>query len=462
MSENITAYMSTTEIPLPEINVEDDHDTPITISDNNVAKVNVSAEEHELEAYKKQYIKEKRKHVALKGFRKGNAPEEMVASLFKEEARQSARDNILFNKYMKLLQEHKLQPLSEPKVEHIHDKDGKMSASIVVDVLQPVVLGQYLGLEIEAMPVQSVEDGVKKTMAEIRQSYPKLITTDDAVNKGNVVITNFTITNGDKELEKQTNFKISIGSNLYYQEFEDQLVGMRTGENKEFDVQFPETYHKEDFRNKTIHFNLTVQEVKTITEYTNDELAKVLGYDGENKMIALLTKEVEAKYSDDQHLFYENQILGQLLTAHQFKIPNKLINDEIEKIHIERPQMPADEVEMVAERFIRTDLILHAIYERHPEIHHNQESFNAKIAELAVKANDSVENTIQKLRTAGKLQKYLDFLANCKVVDFLIEMADIKNPNETTVEVKKDGVVEITTKKEITMTITKTGEKENG
>ena len=71
-------------------------------------------------------------------------------------------------------------------------------------------------------------------------------------------------------------------------------------------------------------------------------------------------------------------------------------------------------------------MILHSIYERHPEIQYTQEQFNEKVAELAARANDSVDNTIRKLQETGKLQTYVNYLNNCKVIDFLIEMADKK------------------------------------
>lgn len=452
MTENTTAYMSTEEIkvPLPEVHEHNhDHDTPVIVSAENVATVNVSADEPELEPYKQHYIKEKAKNVTLQGFRKGKAPESMVARLFKEEARQSARDNLLFNKYTKLLQEHKLQPLSEPKVDHLHDKDGKMVATLIVEVLQPVTLGQYLGLELETMPPRSTEESLKKTIGEIKQSYPRLTDVQDGtVEKGNVIVADFTVSEGDKQLEKQENFKISIGVNLYYQPFEDQLVGMKIGESKEFDIHFPANYHKEEFRDKLMHFNFTVKELKSISEYTNDELAKVLGYEGEEKMNELLTKEIEAKFKDDEHLFYENQILGQLLSAHQFKIPRRLLDNEIATIRKEHPEMPPERVEEVADRFVRTDLVLHAVYERHPEIQMTQEEFNGRVSELAARSNDTVEGVVQKLQASGKLQRYVTYLTNCKVIDFLIDMADKKTKIEagsvpaevtTTTEEKDNG-----------------------
>lgn len=411
-----------------------EQENPIIISDDNVAKVHVTVEEHELEPYEKHYIKEKRKHVILKGFRRGTAPEDMVARFFKDEARNSAKNNVIYSKYMKLLHEHKLQALSEPKMNHFHDNDGKITANIIVDVLQPVILGQYLGLEIEKMPSRPIDDVLKGMLIELKQSYPKLVDVQDgSIQSKNVVVTDFIVTSDDRELERQVDFRISIGVNLYFQPFEDQLLGMTIGENKEFDVNFPETYHKEEFRDKLIHFNVTIKEIKNVIEYSDDELAKVLGYEDKKKMNDVLLKQIENKFRDDEHHFYENQILGQLLSVHQFKIPSKLINDEITKIHAEHPEMPEETINETADRFVRTDLVLHAIYERHPEIQFTQEQFNAKVSELASRANDTVENIVKKLQTSNKLQVYVNYLTNCKVIDFLIEMAEKK---ESTLEAK--------------------------
>jgi trigger factor len=428
---------------------------PVVVSDDNVAKVSISAEEHELEPYKKQYIKEKRKNVVLRGFRKGNAPEAMVAHYFKDEARQSARDNVVYVKYMQLLQEHKLQPLSMPKVEEMKDQNGKIDAKITVEVLQPVLLGQYLGLEIEKMPSKSVDDALKSTLNEIKQTYPKFVdTTDGIAQENSVIVADYCIVDGDKELEKQEGFNIRLGAGLYYKDFEDNVLGIKVGETKEFDVQFPETYHREEFRNKKPHFIFMAKEVKDVKEYADEELAKVLSYDNEQVMKDSLTQEIKIKYQEESRLYYENQVLGKLLESHKFKIPQKLIDAEIATIRAEKPDMSMEQIGEVSERFVRTDLILHSICERHPDIQLKQEEFDAKVAELASRANENIEATLKKLQDAGKMQTYINYLANCKVVNFLIENADIKELEQQTLlpeNIETNTLIDINTE-----------EKENG
>lgn len=409
-----------------------ENDEPVAVSENNIAQINVLVDEHELEPYKKNYIKEKKKHATLKGFRKGMAPESMIAKIFDNEARDAAKNNVIYNKYIKLLQEHKLRALSEPKISHMHDDNNKIYASLTVDVLQPVILGQYLGLEIEKMPERSVDDALKNTMAEIKHNYPKLTDSDNGiVVDKNMVIADFVAMDAEKQLEKQELFKIKLGDNLYYQAFEEQLLGMKLNENKKFGINFPKTYHKEEFKNKYIQFDLTIKDIKNALVYEDAELAKELSYENAEVMYESITKQIEAKFKSEEHLFYENQILSILLSEHKFNIPSSLISNEIKKITDERPNMTENEATEMAERFVRTDLVLHAIYERHPEIQFTQEQFNEKIAELAARANESVENVVQKLQSTGKLQSYINFLTNLRVVDFLIEMSDKVEAKET-------------------------------
>lgn len=432
-----------------QVSMEDTHqdELAIVVSDDSVASVSVLIQEHELEAYKKEYIKEKRKHVVLRGYRKGTAPIEMVARFFKDEARESARDNVIYAKYMKLLREHKLQPLTPPKLEHLKDEAGQIAANISVEVLQPVVLGQYLGLELQKMPEKSVDDAVLKALTEIKYNYPKLTdVTDVAAVDGNVVTVDFVMTQDGKEIEKQNGFKINLGASLFYREFETHIVGMKVEETKEFDLTFPDSYQREDFRGKTVHFVLTVKLIQATSEYDNDELASVLGYESQEKMLELLTKDINDKIKDDERLFYENQILGQLLTSHQFNIPNKLVEDELRRIFAEKSDLNPAQAREIAERFIKTDLILHAIYERHPDIHFKQEDFDAKIADLAAKANDTVANVLQRLQQTNKLQTYVNYLTNCRVIDFLIEMSDkvespavVENQDNNVITEEKDN-----------------------
>lgn len=408
----------------------------VVVNNDSIAKINISINEIELEPYKKQYIIEKQKHVVIRGFRKGKAPEKMVAKFFKDEAAESAKNNLIYYKYMKLLQEHKLQPLSKPTLEHFQENDGKMEAELSVEVLQPVVLGRYLGLELPKFTASITDDTINKTLLDIKNSYPKLEDVGDATtaNNGNVAVINFSMVVNGKEFEKQENFKLNLGANLYFVEFENQIIGMKKNDIKEFDLTFPDTYQKEELKGKTVHFIVTVKSVHSVNSYTDDELSKLLGYESSSKMMETITKEITDKSKDDEHYFYETKILGQLLEDHKFKIPNVLIEDETKRILAEKPEMNKEQALVVADRFIRTDLILHAIYERHPELHMKNEEFEASFVELAAKSGDSIENTKIKLQKSGKLQSYVNYLTNCKVIDFLISVADFKEVTLTNEE----------------------------
>ena len=418
----------------------------VVVSEDSVAKVNFSIEQHELEQFRKRFIKEKQKQVVLRGFRKGKAPEEMVARFFKDEANESAKNNAVFVKYSQLLQEHKLQPLTKPTLDELREEDDKICVSLSVEVLQPVVLGQYLGLEVQKMPERTVADGAKLLLGEIRHKYPKLTPVDAAAVNGNVAVVDFAMFNGEKELESQKDFKVALGLNLFFKDFETQIVGMKAGESKEFNLHFPVDYPNESLKNKDVRFVMSAKVVNEVGEYTNDELAELLGYKTYDKMLEALAQEVEMKYKDEEHQFYENQLLGQLLSAHSFKVPKRLIDDETKRILVEKPDMDNKQAAEIADRFMRTDLVLRAIYERHPDIHLKQDDVNAKIAELASRANDSVEGTIKKLQDSGKLNMYLNYLANARVIDFLIDMAEKKEMKPPVVN--ESGNVVIETEKE--------------
>jgi trigger factor len=415
------------------------HDLDVVVSDDSIADISVSFEAAELHPYQKKYLEEKRKHVILRGFRKGTAPESMVSKYFAAEAKESAKNNLLYAKYSKILQEHKLQPLAQPILAKLIEEDSKVTANFKVEVLQPIILNQYLALELQKMPSRSTQEIVVKTYNDIKDKYPKLVALPDGVaESGKVAIVDFTMDVDGEEFEKQNDLNVILGANLFYSEFENNVLGLKAGDKKEFDVTFPETYQG-GLKGKTAHFNLSVKVINEVAQHSDDELAQLLNYENKDAIIASIQKEVEHKSKEEENLYYENQILGQLLSTHQFKLPRILVEAEIKKILAEKPDTAKEQAVEIAERFVRTDLVLNAINERHPDIALKEDAFKVKLTELALRANDTFENVVQKLQEAGKLQSYYNYLRNCEVVKFLIEMADIK---EVVAEVKSD-VVEV-------------------
>jgi trigger factor len=406
--------------------MENETNKELIITEDSVAHIKVNVDKKDMEPYKQHYFKEKQKTITLKGFRKGKAPLDIVAHHFKDEATQFAKNNLIYNKYYKLLQDYRLQALNEPKLDLINETDdGKVEATFVVEVLQPVELNQYLGLELQQMPKREVDDGVKQTLSEVRNMYPKL-TKITSVEKNSVVNVDFSMVVDDEEVESQKNLRVALGRGDVFKDFEDALVGMSENKEKEFSAVFPETYQAEKLRGKKASFKVLIHEIFDKSDYTDEELAGVLKYESVEQMLDKLRVEVENKYKDDEHLFYENQLLGQLLTAHQFKIPQRLLAAEEQRLVAEKPDMKPEEVKEVAERFVRTDIVLNSIYDRHPDIHLKNEDVELKLGELAKKANDTKEGIVKKLQESGKLQTYLNYLKNCQVISFLIDMADKK------------------------------------
>lgn len=399
---------------------------PVSISDDNVATIQVSANMNEAEPYRRMFLEEKRKNITLRGFRKGNAPLEMISLQFNHEAIEFAKKNLIYAKYYKILQDHKLRALSEPDLDNLTDKDNEIGAVIKVEVLQPIALGQYLGLEIQKMPERSLDTGTQQALEEIKRIYPKLMPVDSSVGSTSLVNIDFNMLIDGEELENQKSFRVAFGRKEVFAGFEDALMGLNKGDNKSFDLTFPATYETEMLRGRLATFNVKINEVYEATEHTDDELALVLKYENKEHMMTKLTEQVANTYKDDERLFYENQVLGQLLTAHQFNIPKRLLNSEEARILAEHKDMKPEEIKSMAERFVRTDIILSAVYDRHPDLALTQQDFDCRVDELAKKAGDTKENIISKLQETNKLQMYINYLKNCRMVDYIIEQAEKK------------------------------------
>lgn len=398
----------------------------VSLDEDGLAIINVEFGEADLEPYTKQYAKEKQKSVVIRGYRKGKAPVEMVARYFKDEARQAAKNSLAYSKCLKLLQDHKLQMLTDLKLNEATDKDGQVAMKFEVEVLSPIVLNQYMGLDVKKLP-ERTEDPLEDVMAMIRNTYKKTTLVEAPVALGREVVVDFVMSDDTgKLIEKQNDFRIVIGNGSIFADFETAITDCVAGDNKSFTLTFPDTYNNEKLKSKTVEFVVNVKAVYDVSEYTDEELAALLNYESTEQMAAKLTEEVSAKYKEEDRQYYENQILDQLFASHQFKIPKTLLAREVAKMKAERTDLAASDIEVLAEKFVRTDLILNAIYEHHPaDLEIKQEEFAAKINELAARANLSVGEMVNRLETSGKMTSYAGYLRNMKVVSFLIETSNM-------------------------------------
>ena len=237
--------------------------------------IEVGAEEFEA-AVNKAYLKMRGK-MNIPGFRPGKAPRKMIESMYGAEVfYEEAVNAILPDAYESAVDEQKLEVVGYPQVEI--ENVGKEGATFkcTVAVYPEVELGQYKGLEAVKAEVKVMAADVNARLKEMADRNSRLVVVERAVKKGDTANIDFEGFDNGVPFEggKGDNFDLKLGSGQFVPGFEEQIVGMSAGEEKDIDITFPEDYHKE-LAGKAVVFHVKLNKVtETIVPEQDDEFAK--------------------------------------------------------------------------------------------------------------------------------------------------------------------------------------------
>lgn len=224
-------------------------------------------------------FKEVRKTLSVPGFRKGRIPRQMFNSMYGEEALyEDTLNNLLPEAYSKAVEEAGIEPVDQPQIDVKSMESGKdWEIEATVTVKPEVELGQYKELEVTKQDREVSEDAVEQNLENKRQQHAELVLKEDAAEEGDTVVIDFEGFKGDEAFEggKGENYSLELGSNSFIPGFEEQLVGVKAGDEKDVNVTFPEEYQAEELAGQEAVFKVKVHEVKTKEmPELDDEFAK--------------------------------------------------------------------------------------------------------------------------------------------------------------------------------------------
>ncbi len=301
----------------------------------NVHEIEIKLEKEWLEALDKAF-KKKNKEVKIDGFRKGTASKDLYIKKFGiESLYMDAVDLAVNDAYRKALDESKLIPAIEPKVDVTGISDTNIIFKFVIITRPDIKLGEYknLGVKLEKPKVTAEE--VNKEIKAMQDSMADLVVKDNgAIVEGNTAIIDFDGYVDGKALDggKGENYALEIGSHSFIPGFEEGLIGKKAGDKVTLNLKFPDNYTAE-LKNKDVKFDVTINEVKErIIPEINEEFFKDLGYD-DVKTIEDLKKKVKAyleeKKAHDLEDEFTEKCLEKATGNMKVDINEEIIDDEV-------------------------------------------------------------------------------------------------------------------------------------
>lgn len=385
-------------------------------------EITVSAEKFE-EGMNKAFFKNA-KYFSVPGFRKGKAPRARVEKYYGEHVLyEDAFNEIAPEIYEEALKENNIEAVARPEIDITQIGNGKdLIFTAIVTVKPKVELGKYKGIKIERKEYPVTDEDVDNAIKAMAEKNARIITCDDdkILEKGDTAVIDFEGFVGGEAFEggKGENYSLEIGSNTFIPGFEDQLIGLKKGEETDVNVSFPENYFSKELAGKPATFKVKVNEIKT-KEYPkmDDEFAKdVSEFDTLKELKADTRAHLEEENSRRAKYEMEEDAIEEVTHSAKIDIPAKMLDAEIDGyIHdmnhrLEHQGMTLDmymqmmntDLASVREQFrgkaehnIMTRLVLEAIFEAE-KIEITDEDINKKLADVAKEYGRDAEEFVAK------------------------------------------------------------------
>ncbi|MDY0075520.1 MAG: trigger factor [Acholeplasmataceae bacterium] len=377
----------------------------------NRVKYTFDVTPHEFEHGLDHAFEHIQKDIEVKGFRKGKVPRNIYETKFGVESLyEDALNHVLHHKMHEAQDHPDYEIVGQPQVE-VNFETIKRGETFQVSLLAPVkpevTLGQYKGIEVKALKTDVSESEVNAEIKQLLSSKGELELKNSPLAYGDTAIFDFEgfLNNEPFEGGKAENYSLEIGSNQFIPGFEEQMVGMQSGEERDLNVTFPEKYQAENLAGKAVVFKVKLHEVKVKKEAElNDDFVKSLNREGvttvdELKQSTRQTLE-DQKKSDAENTITE-QVFSAVLKDASMDIPQEMIDEEIKQakenvinqakqygLELDmflslsgiKPDQFEEQLKVESEKRVKTTLVVEEVAKR--------EGFTATEDELTVKYDE--------------------------------------------------------------------------
>lgn len=389
--------------------------------------------------------------VNIPGFRKGKAPRAIIEMHYGKEAVKQEAFEIVANKaYSEALDQEKLIPVSDPKVEESTFEEGKdMELTIKVTLKPEPELGEYKGLHVEKKEVEVTDEQVDAQIKDMMGRDAKMVVAEEGavIEKGDFAIIDFAGTVDGEPFSggEGKGYPLEVGSNSFIPGFEDQLVGLSKGDSTDVEVTFPEDYFVKDLAGKEAIFKVNIQDVKRkeLPELNDEYVASKTDFKTVEELRANYKERMQKAAEANAKAEYEHELIDLAVANAKFSVPEIMIEDKISQM-VEEMKMSLESRKMsldmymqytgldmakirenqrpVAEENVKTDLVLDAIAKAE-DIQVDMADVDAEIAAISAQHGASPEEVKKIIKGNGTMGLLLANILRRKAAHVVIDSA---------------------------------------
>ena len=307
-----------------------------TEQEKNTAKIVVEIEKQEFEAALNKAYNKCKRDIAVPGFRKGKAPRKVVEGMYGAKVFYEDAVNEIFPEiYTKAVTEQQLKAVGGPSVSAMDEtEDGAIVLTIETALYPEVTLGDYKGIEVPKAAVAVTDEDVEAEVDRMAERNSRIETVERPAQEGDTVVLDFEGFDNGVAFEggKGENYSLKLGSHQFVPGFEEALVGLSAGDEKDIDVTFPENYTPE-LAGKPVVFKCKIHEVKeTIMPEKDDEFAKdVSEFDTMDALRADVREKQLKNRQETADRQFENAAVEMAAQNMTCEIPACMIDEQVDK-----------------------------------------------------------------------------------------------------------------------------------
>lgn len=417
----------------------------------NEATLKITAPAAEVNAGYKKAVQKIADQANIPGFRKGKAPRAIIEMHYGKEAVKQEAFEIVANKaYSEALDQEKLIPVSDPKVEESTFEEGKdMELTIKVTLKPEPELGEYKGLHVEKKEVEVTDEQVDAQIKDMMGRDAKMVVAEEGavIEKGDFAIIDFAGTVDGEPFSggEGKGYPLEVGSNSFIPGFEDQLVGLSKGDSTDVEVTFPEDYFVKDLAGKEAIFKVNIQDVKRkeLPELNDEYVASKTDFKTVEELRANYKERMQKATEANAKAEYEHELIDLAVANAKFSVPEIMIEDKISQM-VEEMKMSLESRKMsldmymqytgldmakirenqrpVAEENVKTDLVLDAIAKAE-DIQVDMADVDAEIAAISAQHGASPEEVKKIIKGNGTMGLLLANILRRKAAHVVIDSA---------------------------------------
>ena len=341
-----------------------------------------------MDSYLNDKYEEIKKNFTLKGFRPGKAPREIIKRQFGDAIMGEVLDKVLKDTSTKALEENKIRPALQPKIDLKTYGEGKQLEYIIkVTELPQIDTKQLSNIKFDDYKVKLEKKHPEERLKEIAKTQNNFKDANDGhkSSNGDLVIFDYKATSDGKDFKgsEGKNTQLILGRDLFIKGFDDQLIGVKKKDIKKVEVTLPENFPEKDLANKKATFECSISNIKINHEVkVDDEFAKNLGAKDLDGLKELISKQINDEYKNSLDVLTKNQILDQIDNIKIDEIPKDLVDQEIKVLthglKEEEINKSKKDFENKAKKRIKTGLILNE-YGQTNKINVTEQELNMEI-----------------------------------------------------------------------------------